>query len=48
LVRRLEGTGVHQESLVLVDETHSIHRYANVLRMNAATVEFLERYLLDP
>jgi len=48
LVRRLAGTGVHQESLVLVDETHSIHRHANVLRMNAATVEFLERYLLDP
>lgn len=48
LVRRLAGTGVHQESLILVDETHSIHRHANVLSMNAATVEFLERYLLQP
>jgi dipeptidyl aminopeptidase/acylaminoacyl peptidase len=46
LVQRLRKTGVHQEELVLVDETHSIQRYANELRMNAAVAEFLERYLL--
>ncbi|WP_407353765.1 S9 family peptidase [Luteimonas sp. R10] len=45
LIKRLRGTGVHYETLVLVDETHSIHRYANVLRMNDAVVEFLRRYL---
>ena len=45
LVRRLEATGVPHEELLLVDETHSIQRYSNVLRMNAATAEFLERHL---
>lgn len=45
LVQRLNGIGVHQESLILVDETHSIQRYANVLRMNAAVAEFLQRHL---
>ena len=45
LVQRLRKTNVHQEELVMVDETHSIQRYANALRMNAATAEFLERYL---
>ena len=45
LVQRLRKTDVHQEELVLVDETHSILRYSNELRMNAATAEFLERYL---
>ncbi len=45
LVQRLRKTGVHQEEMILVDETHSIQRYSNVLRMNAAVAEFLERYL---
>ncbi len=45
LIQRLRGTGVHYETLVLVDETHSIHRHGNVLRMNDAVVEFLRRYL---
>jgi dipeptidyl aminopeptidase/acylaminoacyl peptidase len=45
LVERLRPTGVHQEQLVLVDETHSIFRHANELRMNAAVAEFLERWL---
>jgi len=45
LARRLESTGVHQETLVLVDETHSILRYANELRMNQSIVDFLHRYL---
>lgn len=47
LVQRLKGTGVHQESIILVDETHSIQRYANVLRMNQAVAEFLQRHLGD-
>lgn len=45
IVERLKKTDVHQEQVLLVDETHSIQRYANELRMNAATAEFLERYL---
>ena len=45
LVRRLENTNVHYETLVLVDETHSIQRYANALKMNRAAIEFLGRYL---
>lgn len=45
LVQRLEGTGVHHETMILVDETHSIQRHDNVIRMNAAVVEFLQRYL---
>jgi len=45
LVERLKKTNVHQEQLLLVDETHSIFRYSNELLMNAATAEFLERYL---
>lgn len=45
LWRRLRDTGVHQETLILVDETHSLQRYQNVLKANAATVEFLERFL---
>ncbi|MBL8266068.1 S9 family peptidase [Steroidobacter sp.] len=47
LWRRLRETDVHAETLILVDETHSMHRYENVLRTNAATVEFLERFLGD-
>lgn len=46
LVQRLRKTGVHQEELLMVDETHSLQRYSNALRMNAATAEFLERYLM--
>lgn len=45
LWRRLRATDVHQEALILVDETHGLQRHANVLRANAATVEFLERFL---
>ncbi len=46
LMQRLRSTSVHQEVLVLVDETHSIFRHANVLKMNDATARFLERYLI--
>ncbi|MDY6946532.1 MAG: prolyl oligopeptidase family serine peptidase [Pseudomonadota bacterium] len=45
LWRRLRDRGVHQETLILVDETHSLHRHENVLKANQATVEFLERFL---
>src|SRR5262249_42758104 len=45
LVRRLQDTPVHQETLLLVDETHGILRYANELRMDEAVAEFLQRYL---
>jgi dipeptidyl aminopeptidase/acylaminoacyl peptidase len=48
LWRRLRDTGVHQETLILVDETHSFQRHENVLKANAATVEFLERFLGKP
>jgi dipeptidyl aminopeptidase/acylaminoacyl peptidase len=45
LWRRLRDSGVHQETMILVDETHSLHRHENVLKANQATVEFLERFL---
>ncbi|MFC4312245.1 S9 family peptidase [Steroidobacter flavus] len=48
LWRRLRDIGVHQETLILVDETHSLQRHENVLKANAATVEFLERFLGKP
>ena len=47
LWRRLHDTGVHQETLILVDETHSLQLHANVLKANEATAEFLERFLGD-
>jgi dipeptidyl aminopeptidase/acylaminoacyl peptidase len=45
LVRRLQDTDVHLETLVLVDDTHHSLRYANEIRMDKATVDFLQRYL---
>jgi dipeptidyl aminopeptidase/acylaminoacyl peptidase len=45
LVRRLQRTSVHAETLVLVDETHNLHRYANELRMNQAIVDFLDLHI---
>lgn len=45
LVRRLEGLGVHYETLVLPDETHDFKRFETQLRVNRATVSFLERFL---
>jgi dipeptidyl aminopeptidase/acylaminoacyl peptidase len=47
LVRRLQLLDVTLEMMNLPDETHSILRYANVLKMNAATAEFLERHLRE-
>lgn len=45
LARRLDKAGVYYEKMVLPDETHAIHLHDNVLKMNMATVEFLERFL---
>ncbi len=45
LVRRLEAKGVPVETLVIVDDTHHFMTHANVLRVNRATAEFLERKL---
>lgn len=43
--RRLRETDVHTETMILVDETHSLHRHANALKANLATAEFLEKFL---
>lgn len=48
LIRRLDALGVHYESMIFPGETHSILRYANEIRMDQATVDFLERYLSKP
>lgn len=45
LVRRLEAKGVSVETLVIVDDTHHFMTHANVLRVNRATADFLERKL---
>ncbi|MBE0594879.1 MAG: prolyl oligopeptidase family serine peptidase [Gemmatimonadales bacterium] len=46
LVRRLVDFAVPHETLVIVGDTHHMLRYANALRVDAATAEFLERKLL--
>ena len=46
LVRRLAGAGVPFETLVIPDDTHHFLRYANILTVDKATAEFLERRLL--
>ncbi len=43
LVRRLEKAGVSFEELVIPDDTHHFMRYANILKVNAATVAFFDR-----
>ncbi|WP_293858760.1 S9 family peptidase [Steroidobacter sp.] len=43
MARRLQLKGVAQQTLLLVDETHSILRYANVLAVNQAIADFFER-----
>ncbi|MBL8267133.1 S9 family peptidase [Steroidobacter sp.] len=48
LTRRLDTAGVYHETLALPDETHHILRFANELKMNLATVEFLARMLGSP
>jgi len=46
LIRRLEERGVYYEALTLPDETHSLLLYSNILKISAATMEFLERFLI--
>ena len=46
LVRRLAGAGVPFETLVIPDDTHHFLRYANILTVDKAAAEFLERQLL--
>jgi len=46
LVRRLAAAGVRFETLVIPDDTHHFLRYANIVKVDKATAEFLERQLL--
>ena len=46
LARRLEKAGVAHEVLILPGETHALLLHANALKAYAATVGFLERYLM--
>jgi dipeptidyl aminopeptidase/acylaminoacyl peptidase len=48
LVRRLEAARVPVETLALVDDTHHFMRHANVLLVNRATADYLERKLRGP
>lgn len=45
LIRRFEKKGFHYESLVIPDETHHWMKYSNMLKMDEATVDFLQRKL---
>lgn len=45
LARRLAGTGVEFEELIVPDDTHHWMRHTNALKVNAATAEFFERRL---
>lgn len=46
LVKRFEQKGKPYESLVIPDETHHWMRYHNILQVDKAVAEFLERKLL--
>jgi N-acetylmuramoyl-L-alanine amidase len=45
LVRRFQEKGFLFESLAVPDETHHWMKYSNMLKMDSATVDFLERKL---
>ena len=47
LVRRLATAGVRFETLVIPDDTHHFLRYANIVSVDKAAAEFLERQLLQ-
>ncbi len=47
LVRRLAAAGVRFETLVIPDDTHHFLRYANIVKVDGAAAEFLERQLLQ-
>jgi dipeptidyl aminopeptidase/acylaminoacyl peptidase len=46
LVRRLAARGIPHETLVIVGDTHHMMRHANAVRVDAATAEFFERWLM--
>jgi len=46
LVRRLAARGVPYETLVITDDTHHFMRFAHVVTVDSATVEYLGRKLL--
>ncbi|MGE5801236.1 MAG: S9 family peptidase [Gemmatimonadota bacterium] len=46
LVQRLVEHGVPHETLVIPDDTHHFLRHANIVTVDAATADFLERYLM--
>jgi dipeptidyl aminopeptidase/acylaminoacyl peptidase len=48
LVRRLEAAHVHAEQMVLPDEIHGFLRYASWLKVDEATVAFLDRTIGNP
>ncbi|KLJ02135.1 hypothetical protein WQ56_03570 [Luteimonas sp. FCS-9] len=48
MVHRLRALGAPHETLVVVDDTHHMMRYANELRVNAAIAGFLQRHLQAP
>ena len=48
LARRFEKKGFAFESLVIPDETHHWMKYSNLLKVDEAVAEFLERKLLKP
>ena len=45
LVRRLDQTEVEHPVIIIPDDTHHWMRFANIMRVNEATAEFLERKL---
>ena len=45
LARRLTAAGVPFEELVIPDDTHHFMRHANLVRVNEAVTEYLERTL---
>jgi dipeptidyl aminopeptidase/acylaminoacyl peptidase len=47
LARRLDAAGVPFETLVIPDDTHHFLRYANILTVDKATADFLQRHLLQ-
>ncbi len=47
LARRLAAQGVRFETLVIPDDTHHFLRYSNILTVDKATADFLERQLLQ-
>jgi len=47
LARRLAAQKVPFEELVIPDDTHHFFRWANWVRVDAATADFFDRMLLE-